>query len=226
MDARCHIASAIGRLFHTCANTCSVMLYINWACSSTSAGNATAAALKLCRKDSMSVPANESDLPRISVVVPSYNQGHFLPEALDSIFRQEYPDLEVVVMDGGSTDDSLAVIQSNAHRLYYWQSEKDGGQSAAINAGVRHCTGDLVAWLNSDDLYWGNALWSIAHAYRAHPHHGLYIGNGLRYDQKTATYTPFCSRHVALDREALLHGTDYLLQPSVFFLRAAWNEVN
>ena len=112
----------------------------------------------------MSMAATVSNLPRISVVVPSFNQGHFLPEALESIFRQDYPNLEVVVMDGGSTDDSVAVIQSYAHRIHYWQSQKDEGQSAAINEGMRHCSGDLVAWLNSDDLYWGNALWSIANA--------------------------------------------------------------
>ncbi len=164
-------------------------------------------------------------LPRISVVVPSYNQGHFLNDALGSIFRQEYPDLEVVVIDGGSTDNSVAVIKSYASWLKYWQSEKDGGQSAAINAGMRHCTGDLVAWLNSDDVYWQDALWHVGRAFAEFPGYGLYVGNGLRLDQNTGAYTPFCSRHVAFDRAALLHGTDYLLQPSTFFLREAWEAV-
>src|SRR4051794_15840558 len=164
-------------------------------------------------------------LPLISVVVPSYNQAQFLPEALESIFRQRYPCLEVVVMDGGSSDGSVAIIESYADRLAYWQSQRDGGQSAAINAGMRRCTGDLVAWLNSDDFYWGDCLWNVARAYTAHPGRGLYIGNGLRYDQRAARYTPFIERPIAFNRDALPYGPDYILQPSTFFLRRAWEEV-
>jgi glycosyltransferase involved in cell wall biosynthesis len=179
----------------------------------------------IVRREPSAVPPSSGPLPRISVVVPSYNQGCFLPDALESIFRQNYPDVEVVVMDGGSTDGSAAVIESYAPRLRYWQSRPDGGQSAAINAGLRHCTGDLVAWLNSDDFFWRDALWTVGRAYAAYPGRGLYIGNGFRYEQATARYTPFCSRHVALDRESLLWGTDFLLQPSTFMLREAWEEV-
>src|SRR5438552_4193486 len=111
---------------------------------------------------------SSSPLPRISVVVPSYNQGRFLRHCLDSIFSQGYPNLEVVVMDGGSTDESVAILQEMAPHLAYWQSQPDGGQSAAINAGMRHCTGDLVTWLNSDDWYWGESLWVVGRAYAAH----------------------------------------------------------
>ena len=164
-------------------------------------------------------------LPLLSIVVPSYNQAAFLSEALDSIFRQNYPRLEVLVMDGGSTDDSVAIIQSYADRLKYWQSQADGGQSSAINAGVARCTGDLVAWLNSDDFYWGDALWTVARAYQAHPGRGLYLGNGFRYDQRRGHYLPFIDRHVAFNREALRQGPDYVLQPSSFFLRSAWEQV-
>jgi glycosyltransferase involved in cell wall biosynthesis len=170
------------------------------------------------------VSPTDQSLPRISIVVPSYNQGRFLRDALGSIFRQGYPRLEVVVMDGGSTDDSVSIIRSYAPRLAYWQSRKDGGQSAAINVGMRRCTGELVAWLNSDDYYWRDALWTVGRAYAAHPGYGLYVGNGFRYDQAAGRYTPFSRRHVALNRRALLHGLDYLLQPSCFFLRAAWQE--
>jgi Glycosyl transferase family 2 len=171
------------------------------------------------------MPPRRPPLPRISVVVPSLNQGHFLNEALDSIFRQEYPDLEVVVMDGGSTDQSVEIIRSYASRLKHWQSGPDGGQAAAINAGVQHCSGEIVAWLNSDDYYWGDALWSVGQAYVQHPGYGLYVGNGLRLDQATGVFTPFCNRHIAFDRDALVHGTDFVLQPSAFHLRDAWNKV-
>jgi glycosyltransferase involved in cell wall biosynthesis len=164
-------------------------------------------------------------LPRIGVVVPSFNQGRFLRAALESIFRQDYPNLEVVVMDGGSTDESVAIIQSYAGRLRHWRSSPDGGQSAAINEGVQYCTGELVTWLNSDDFYHGDSLWEVARAYQAHPNCGLYIGNGFRYDERTGRWSPFCTRHVALCREALTHGPDYLLQPATFVLRRAWEEV-
>jgi GT2 family glycosyltransferase len=165
-------------------------------------------------------------LPLLSVVVPSYNQGRFLPDTLDSIFRQEYPRLEVVVIDGGSTDNSVEIIRKHAHRLKYWQSQKDGGQSWAINEGMRHCSGDLVAWLNSDDYYWEDSLWTVARAYQAYPDHGLYMGNGLRYLQAEGRYLPFCERHPAFSRRALTHGPDFVLQPSTFFLRRAWEEAN
>src|SRR5215475_13581221 len=123
-------------------------------------------------------------LPRISIVVPSYNQGDFLAEALESIFCQHYPCLEVVVMDGGSTDQSLAIIHSYASQLHYWQSRPDGGQSMAIKAGMQRCSGDLVAWLNSYDYYWGDSLWSVWRAYDAMTGRGFYIGNGLRCNRR------------------------------------------
>jgi hypothetical protein len=167
-------------------------------------------------------PQSEA-LPRISVVVPSYNQGRFLREALDSIFRQDYPALEVVVMDGGSTDDSVDVIRSYADRLKHWQSGRDGGQSAAINAGMRHATGPVVAWLNSDDFYVGDCLWTVADAYLRFPGHGLYVGNGFRHDNATGRQTPFCRGQLALNRRALVHGLDFVLQPSTFFLKEAWD---
>jgi GT2 family glycosyltransferase len=167
--------------------------------------------------------AGES-LPRISIVVPSYNQGRFLREALDSIFRQDYPHTEVVVMDGGSTDGSVDVIRSCAGRLAYWQSEPDGGQAAAVNAGVRRCTGTLVAWLNSDDFYHDGCLWTVADAYARLPGRGLYVGNGHRCDE-ARRLTPFCRRHLALSRSDLVHGVDYVLQPATFFLREAWDAV-
>jgi hypothetical protein len=169
--------------------------------------------------------AATADWPRISIVIPSYNQGQYLPEALDSIFRQDYPAAEVIVMDGGSTDDSVAVIHRYAPRLKYWRSERDGGQSAAVNEGMKHATGEVVAWLNSDDYYWGDCLWTVADAWRRYPDRGLYFGNGFRYEQGTGQFTPWTRRHVVLNRQALIHGIDYVLQPATFFGRRAWEEV-
>jgi hypothetical protein len=169
--------------------------------------------------------ANGEALPRVSIVVPSYNQGRFLGQALDSIFRQDYPAAEVVVLDGGSTDGSIDIIRRYADRLTYWRSGPDGGQSAAINEGMGYASGDVVAWLNSDDFYWGDCLWTVADAWLRFPDHGLYIGNGFRYEDRKKQYRPFHRRHLALNRQALIHGLDYVLQPATFFARRAWEEV-
>lgn len=107
--------------------------------------------------------------PRISVVVPSYNQGQYLEETLRSLLLQGYPNLEVSVRDGGSTDASVAIIERYAPWLTSWVSQKDGGQAQAINAGWALATGDLIGWLNSDDYLLPGALERLALAHRAHP---------------------------------------------------------
>jgi hypothetical protein len=96
--------------------------------------------------------------PRVTVVTPSYNQVDFVEETLRSVLLQGYPNLEYLVLDGGSTDGSLAVIQKYAPWIDYWVSEPDGGQSAAINRGLEMGTGDFACWINSDDLLCQNAL--------------------------------------------------------------------
>ena len=163
-------------------------------------------------------------LPKISVIVPSYNQGRFIAECLNSIVDQNYPFLELIIIDGGSTDESVDVIRSFEEHITFWRSERDDGQSAAINEGMMHASGDLIAWLNSDDLYCPLALWKIGQAWVKYPGYKLYIGNGTRLDEKTGIATPFQSRNMALDRKALREGVDYLQQPSVFFDRAGWAE--
>jgi glycosyltransferase involved in cell wall biosynthesis len=103
--------------------------------------------------------------PRISVVMPSYNQAGYLEEAIRSVLLQGYPDLDFIVMDGGSTDQSRAVIERYAPWLSHWESEPDGGQSNALNKGFARADGELFAYLNSDDLYEPGALFAVARAY-------------------------------------------------------------
>jgi glycosyltransferase involved in cell wall biosynthesis len=95
---------------------------------------------------------------KISVVIPSYNQGKFLESTILSVINQNYPSLELFLIDGGSTDNSVEIIKKYEKHFNYWVSEKDNGQSDAINKGFKLATGDIITWLCSDDLYTDNSL--------------------------------------------------------------------
>lgn len=124
-----------------------------------------------------------SSWPRISVVTPSYNQAPFLEQTIRSVLLQRYPNLEYILIDGGSTDGSVQVIHTYEPWLAYWISENDKGQSAAINKGWTRATGEILAWLNSDDYYAPGALASAALAFqRAGPGTGMVYGHALWLD--------------------------------------------
>lgn len=99
-----------------------------------------------------------SEWPRISIVTPNYNQGQFLEETIRSVLLQGYPNLEYIIIDGGSTDNSVEIIKKYEPYMAYWVSERDRGQSHGINKGFERCTGDYIAWMNSSDCYMPNAL--------------------------------------------------------------------
>ncbi len=160
------------------------------------------------------------ELPRISIITPSYNQGRFLDQCLRSVVEQGYPNLEYLVIDGGSTDESVQVIQQHQQHLTYWVTEPDGGQSDAINKGFQRATGDIVAWLNSDDFYLPGALRAVAEAYGRQPEASFYFGDGWRVDETGQPLSRFFrAGHVAFKRLSLVYGLNTILQPAAFINR-------
>lgn len=121
--------------------------------------------------------------PRISVVTPSFNQAEFLERTLRSVLDQGYPNLEYIVIDGGSTDGSVDIIRKYADRLAFWASEPDRGQVDAINQGLRRATGEWLCWQNSDDVFFPGAFADLATAAAAHPDADLIIGDMLLIDE-------------------------------------------
>lgn len=101
-------------------------------------------------------------LPKISIVTPSYNQGHFIEQTILSVIGQGYPNLEYIIIDGGSTDNTVEVIKKYNDKITYWVSEKDNGQSHALNKGLAHCTGDIFNWINSDDYFEPGTFFKLA----------------------------------------------------------------
>lgn len=162
--------------------------------------------------------------PRISIVTPSFNQGQFLEETILSVLNQGYPDLEYFVMDGRSTDNSVEVIQKYASRLTYWESKPDRGQSHAINKGFKLATGELVAWLNSDDLLNPGALFEVAEIWQTDQTLGFIhgISDIVDEDGKPTGKTHGSSFDFT---DSLLASDNSVAQPSTFISHMALKEV-
>ena len=122
-------------------------------------------------------------LPRVSVITASFNQAAFLERTILSVANQNYPNVEHIVIDGGSTDGSLAILERWSHLLGFWVSEKDRGQTHAINKGLARCTGDLIAFQNSDDVYLPGAFQRTVECAIKNPRAGIIYGNFLHIDE-------------------------------------------
>jgi glycosyltransferase involved in cell wall biosynthesis len=167
-----------------------------------------------------------SPWPRISIVTPSYNQGNYLEETIRSVLLQQYPNLEYLILDGGSTDNSVEIIRKYEPWLTFWSSGKDGGQVDAINKGLAQCSGEITSWLNSDDLYQQDALRHAAEAFDPEGTHQIVIGeryniseDGSFINRQTIGRSPVTLFQI------LYMGRWPFYQESVFFRRELWKKV-
>jgi glycosyltransferase involved in cell wall biosynthesis len=157
--------------------------------------------------------------PRVTIVTPSFNQGEFLEDTILSVLGQRYPNLEYMILDGGSTDCSVDIIRRYQDELAFWASEPDGGQSAAVNRGLGKATGDILCWLNSDDMLLPGALRHIAGKLDTNRPE-LVFGNCLHFTNGVATTAGSDVRrwHGMSNLDLI----DYIVQPATFWTRAAW----
>jgi len=168
------------------------------------------------------MPPTAESHPSISVVTPSYNQGHYLEETINSVLYQSYPNLEYIIIDGGSTDNSVEVIKKYRHHLKYWVSEKDHGQAHAINKGFARATGEILCWLNSDDRYLPGTLSYVAQRLDSRQPQ-IVFGNCIHLTEGTDLAAGSSVKHFSLRYDLAL--TDYIIQPSSFWTRSVWETV-
>jgi glycosyltransferase involved in cell wall biosynthesis len=162
-------------------------------------------------------------LPLVSILTPSYNQGRFLEETIQSVLSQDYPYLEYIIVDGASTDGSVEIIQRYASQLAWWVSEPDQGQTDAINKGFAHAHGEVLAWLNSDDTYQHGAITQAIESLHAHPEAAMVYADANLIDEQGKVIGHFPSRQTNLKK--LLRGSVHIPQQTTFFWARVWQQV-
>jgi glycosyltransferase involved in cell wall biosynthesis len=153
-------------------------------------------------------------LPKISIITPSYNQAEYLERTILSVINQNYSNLEYIIIDGGSSDESIDIIKKYEKHISYWVSEMDNGQTDAINKGFRIANGEIIAWQNSDDVYLPNALNTIASAFITNPNVDLVFGNRYNIDKfdnilRDMRYVPFNYNALIYEGSALCNQTAF-----------------
>jgi glycosyltransferase involved in cell wall biosynthesis len=160
--------------------------------------------------------------PSISVVIPSFNQGQYIEETLLSVIGQQYPNLEILVIDGGSTDNTVEILEKYSSQISYWHSKPDQGQADAINQGMNLSSGDVVCWLNSDDMYLPGTLLDVGKRFigRTHESHLIY-GAAVTIDQSGKTLESSYQTAAPFEKFKLTY-LDFIVQPSSFWTRTLW----
>jgi glycosyltransferase involved in cell wall biosynthesis len=165
-----------------------------------------------------------SEAPFISIVVPSFNQGQYIESTIRSVLLQHYPHYELIIMDGGSTDNTIDIIKKYEASIDYWQSGPDGGQSAAINQGMQKAKGKIVNWLNSDDFLLPGALKAIVEAFAQQPDAVAISGNAYYLEHgKLSASVP--ARPGNKDEYSNWYFGGHIVQPACYFTRQAFQQV-
>lgn len=164
--------------------------------------------------------------PLVSVITPSYQQGAFIRETIESIVSQDYPNIELIVVDGGSKDQTVSILQKYARKYgdrFRYVSEKDKGQSNALNKGLAMARGEVIGWLNSDDTYWPKAISRAVSALVKHPEYGLVYGKADHTDKNNKHLRPY-PVDPGIDR-ARLFDVCTICQPAVFIRKSVLDQV-
>jgi len=161
--------------------------------------------------------------PLVSIVTPSFNQAQFIEDTIRSVLSQNYPLIEYIVIDGGSTDGSVELIRKYADRLAFWQSQKDLGQTDAINQGFNRANGEILAWINSDDTYMPNAIEDAVTYLMENPEVGMVYGDANFIDEKNTIIGKFPAAQTNLKK--LHRGFVHIPQQASFFRKTLWKQV-
>jgi len=162
-------------------------------------------------------------LPKVLIITPSYNQGEFIEETIRSILGQNYPNLEYIIMDGGSTDNSVEIIKQYADKLYYWKSGPDEGQSAAIDDGFAMSTGEILGWVNSDDMLLPGSLECVGQHFFRNPDCHFLVGDSLHIDSQSRVIRKFYA--TAPSFKSLKYYRAAFNQPAAFWRKTAFETV-
>jgi glycosyltransferase involved in cell wall biosynthesis len=159
----------------------------------------------------------------VSIVTPSLNQAQFLEETIQSVFAQDYPDIEYIIIDGQSNDGSVDIIKKYEDRLAYWVSEKDKSHADALNKGFAKATGEIFAWINSDDTYLPGAVSGAVRYMQEHPDVGMVYGDANYIDKNSRVRGLFPARQTSYAR--MLRGFVHIPQQATFFRADLWRKV-
>ncbi len=167
--------------------------------------------------------SNDPSWPKVTIVTPSFNQGQYLEQTIRSVLEQGYPNLEYIVMDGGSTDNSVEIIKHYADRLSYWQSKSDKGQAEAIAKGFEMATGDIIGWVNSDDLLLPGALIVVGKSFLNNDSFIAVTGRSVYIDQDSCPFNIHVPRKRS--KRAMLLWGHGLNQMATFWRKEAYEKV-